>query len=189
MSVDNSLRRLRGALGNALVWGVGWSTGVFAVFAALRLVGMLTESVSWADGLVLATKSGIIGAVAGAAFSGVIRLVYHGKRLSEISWVRFGIGGGVVTGLFVPLFLQTMNLLSGDGLVPWKLVLDDGLWTAFFGAAAAGGMLKLAQRADTVLPGRSQDQPDLLGSGDRLASAGARDTGQRNAPAQPGAED
>lgn len=138
------------------------------MLATLRVVGVL--SFPWGELLGFAIRLGIVGAVAGGAFSVVIGLLYHGRRLSEISWVRFGIGGAVVTGLFVPLFLQTMNVLSGDGLVPWELVLDDALWTAVFGGAVAGGSLKLAQLADALSPGRSQDQLDGLGGLDRLAS-------------------
>ena len=171
---SNIFRRLRGALGNALVWGVGWFTAGLVLFATLRLAGIVSSP--WTEVLELAGKAGIIGGIAGGAFSSVIRLLFHGRRLSEISWVRFGIIGGVVTGLFVPLFMQTMNLLSGDGLVPWELVLDDALLTAVFGGAAAGGSLKLAQLGDALLPGRSQDQLDRLEGVDRLESAGERDT-------------
>ena len=92
MAADSTVRRLRGAFGNALVWGAGWFAAALAAFGALRVVGILT--VPWADVLVTASKAGIIGSVAGGAFSSVIRLLYHGRRLSEISWVRFGIGGG-----------------------------------------------------------------------------------------------
>jgi hypothetical protein len=176
MADSNISRRLRGAFGNALVWGVGWFTAGLALFATLRVAGILPDTFSWAEGLELATKFGIGGFIAGGAFSSVIRLLYHGRRLSEISWVRFGIVGGIVTGLFVPVFMQTMNLLSGDGLVAWELVLDDGLLTAVFGGAAAGGSLKLAQLGDTLLPGRHQDQLDGSEGVDRLASAGERDT-------------
>ena len=170
MDIDNILRRLRGALGNALVWGVGWVTAGLALLATLRVIGILTFP--WVELIGYAIRLGIVGAVTGGAFSVVIRLLYHGRRLSEISWVRFGIGGGLVTGLFVPVFLLTMNLLSGNGLVPWELVLDDGLWTAVFGGVAAGGSLKLAQIGDTLLPGNSQDQLDGATGVERLASVG-----------------
>ena len=125
MDSDTIFRRLRGALGNALVWGVGWVTVGLALLATLRVVGVFTFP--WVELISFAIRLGIVGAVTGGAFAVVIRLLYHGRRLSEISWVRFGLGAAVVTGLFVPLFLQTMNLLSGDGLVPWELVLDDAL--------------------------------------------------------------
>jgi hypothetical protein len=168
--MDNILKRLRGVLGNALVWGVGWFTAGLALFVTLRVVGVF--SFPWADVLGFAIRAGIVGAATGGAFSLVIRLLYHGRRLSELSWVRFGIGGGVVTGLFVPLFLQTMNLLSGDGLVPWELVLDDGLRMALFGGVAAGGSLKLAQLGDPLLPGGTQHQLDYPEDMDRLAPEG-----------------
>jgi len=174
MDVGTILRRLRGAFGNGLVWAGAWFTGALVLFATLRVTGVLTAS--WAQGLATAGRAGIIGGVAGVAFSSVIRLVYHGRRLSEISWVRFGIGGGVVTGLFVPLFLQLMNLLSGDGLVAWALVLDDIPLTAVLGAVAAGGSLKLAQIADRSLPGGTQDQVDRPEEMERLASEGEQDT-------------
>jgi hypothetical protein len=160
MAGADGFTRLRGAFGNAIVWGLGWFTAALAAFGALRVVGILT--VPWADVLVTAGKAGIIGGVAGGVFSSVIGLLYHGRRLSEISWVRFGIGGGVVAGLFVPIFLQLMNWFSGDGLVPLELVLDDALLAVVFGGAAAAGSLKLAQRADTSLTGGTEDQLDRL---------------------------
>lgn len=157
MAVDTILRRLRGALGTVLVWGVGWFTAALVIVAALRVTGILSPS--WTEVFITAVRTGVIGGVAGAAFSSVIRMLYHGRRLSEISWVRFGIGGGIVAGVFIPIFLQLMNLLSGDGMVPWALVLDDIPLVVVLGAAAAGGSLKLAQRATTALPEGTTDQP------------------------------
>jgi hypothetical protein len=162
-----------------VVWGVGWFSAALALFATLRVAGILPDVISWAEGFELAIRSGIVGGIAGGAFSSVIRLLYHGRRLSEISWIRFGIVGGVPTGLFLPLFFQTMNLLFGGGLVPWELVLDDAPIAAVLGGAAAGGSLKLAQLADTLVPGRSQDQLDGSEGVDRLASVGERDTCKR----------
>ncbi len=168
MEIENVMRRLRGAFGNALVWGVGWFTAGLVLFTTLSVIGVL--SFSWAGVFEWAIRAGIIGTVTGGAFSIFVGLLYHGKRLSDLSWVRFGIGGGIVTGLFVPLFLQTMNLLSGSGLVPWELVLDDAVLTAFLGGAVAGGSLKLAQLAEALPPGKSQDQIDLPDDVDRLGA-------------------
>lgn len=172
MAGHEIVRRLRGALGNALVWGAGWFVAGLALFATLRLVGVLPASVTWTEVLEYAVRAGIVGVAAGGAFSLVIGLLYRGRRLSEISWVRFGIAGGVVTGIFVPLFLQAMNLLSGDGLVPWELVLDDGVWTAAFGGVAAGGTLKLAQLGESEHPGGGRDRLEAPGGAERLASSG-----------------
>jgi hypothetical protein len=85
--------------------------------------------------------------------------------------VRFGIAGGIATGVFVPLFLQAMNVISGDGMVPWRLVLDDALWTAVFGGVVAGGSLRLAQRADDIAPAPTRDRLDGVKAVDRDASS------------------
>jgi hypothetical protein len=140
------------------VWGAGWFIAALVAFGTLRLVGFFT--VSWEDVFINAVRAGIVGGVAGVVFSTVIRVLYHGRRLSEISWIRFGIGGGIVAAVCVPLFLQMMNLLSGDGLVAWALVLDDVPLAAVFGGSAAGVTLKLAQHVEASLPGGAQDALD-----------------------------
>lgn len=176
MTAGHVFRRLRGALGNALVWGVGWFTAAFGMFAALRLFGILPAAPFWEAYGEEAIKFGVVGGMAGGAFSSFIRWRYHGRRLSNISWVRFGIGGGVVTGLFVPAFIVVMRLLSGDPFLPLEALLSNGLVGAVFGGVAAGGSLKVAQFGDTLLPGKNQDQLDRSEGMDRLASAGEKDT-------------
>lgn len=163
-------RRLRGVVRNALAWGVSWSAAGFVLLVVLRLVGVLDE-LSLIDALGMAVKFGFIGVVAGAAFSALIGLLYRGKRLADISWVRFGLGGAIMTGLFVPLFFQVMNIISGDGLVAWNLVLDDSIWASVFGGVAAAGSLKLAQRADRGLLPAGEEGLDRLESVDRAGGA------------------
>lgn len=183
MDTENIIKRLRGAVGNAVMWGAGWAALGFAAFAALKVTGNLPESALWIDSLLVAARFGFIGGIVGGAFSAFVGILYRGRRLSEIRALRFGIGGGIMAGLFVPVFLQTMNLLSGDGLVPMQLVLDDGLFAAVFGAVAAGGSLMLAQRAQGTLSGGIQHRPGFLGSGDRPAPADGWDARRPTAPA------
>ncbi len=156
-------RRLRGALGNALVWGVGGFSLAVLVPLVLRVLGVL-PGLTLEAVLFFAFRAGIVGAAAGGAFSAFISFFFRGRRLADLSWVRFGITGGVVAGVFVPVFLQLMNLLSGDGLVPMGLVLDDAPLAALFGGVAAGGTLKLAQHAEAQLADRDTDR--LEGSKD-----------------------
>ena len=144
------IRRLRGAVGNALLWGVAW-TGLGFIAATLVTGSLLS-------GVVLGIKFGIFGVITGVAFSTVVPIVYHGRRLSTISPLRFGICGGIVAGAFAPLFMQTMNVLTGGGLIAWGLVLDDVPFTALFGGLAAGGSLWLAQRAGGLTPRREAAQ-------------------------------
>jgi hypothetical protein len=189
MAVGNIIRRLRGVAGNALVWGGGWFAATFAVLAMLRIFDFAPPGSSWGDGLRFALRSGVMGAIAGTAFSSFITLRYQGRRLSDISWLRFGIGGAVVTGLFVPAFLVVARLLSGDDFLPLSALLRNGLFGAVFGGAAAGASLKLAQLAHSPLPSPSHDPPDLLEGADHPAATEARDSPRRRAPAQRSTED
>ena len=117
-------------------------------------------------------RFGIIGAAMGAAFSAVVRLSFRGRRLADISPLRFGLLGAVVGGVGVPLFLQTMNVLSGDGPIAWGLVTDDGVWATVFGGVAAAGSILLARRADALAGGPRADALDGANDLDALPAAG-----------------
>jgi hypothetical protein len=167
MPAEAIIRRLRGAIRNALVWGACWSALSIPTYAILRVIGVIPGSMSWLNMIPLAAKFGVVGTIAGAAFSVVVSVFYRGRRLSEISWVRFGIAAGVVTALFVPAFLQTMNLISGSGLAPWADILDDIPATGLFGAIAAASSLRLAQFADKAFP-EPREQFERSGAMERL---------------------
>lgn len=138
--------RLRGAVGNALVWGAGWFAAALAVAGTLRLIGV-APGIAWFDVLGVAIRVGVVGVFAGAAFAGAIAVLYRGRDVSEISAARFGVGGGLVSALFIPPFLQLLNILSGTGPIPWSLLLDDVPMVTLLGGLAAGGSVKLAQLA------------------------------------------
>ena len=176
MDVDSIFRRLRGAVGNAVVWGAGWAACALAVFAGMKVAGLLPASVIWLDAIAVAGRFGVMGGIVGGAFSLVIGLLYRGRRLSHINWVRFGIGGGVVAGVFVPAFMTVARLLSGDAFLPLQELLTNGLLAAAFGAVAAGGSLRLAQRAQTLPSGTGHDQLGPPESTHRLPTAEERPT-------------
>lgn len=181
---ENRFRRLRATLRTAVTWGAAWGIAGGAVVTAIGLFDPGLQGTSligrvglaMLNGMAWGVRFGIVGAVMGTVFSTVVRLRCRGKQLADISPVRFGILGAVVCGVGVPLYLQTMNVLSG-GAIPWRLVTDDGLWAAVFGGAAAAGSILLARRADT-LPDSSP--PDELESGDDLDALLPGD--QRQAP-------
>jgi hypothetical protein len=142
---------------NSVVWGVAWGTLGSGVATVMRLIDKIPFGNALLDGIGMGVRIGFAGAITGAAFFAFISLAYRGKRLSEISWLRFGLGGAIVAGVFVPGFLQAMNLLSGGGLVPWHLVLDDFLYSAVFGGITAAGTMILAQRDEAANPVTVQD--------------------------------
>src|SRR6478672_434298 len=113
MPNEKRFPRLRATFRNSLVWGVAWGAFGTGVASVMRLIDKIPFGYALLDGLGMGIRIGVIGAIAGAAFFAFISVAYRGKRLSEISWARFGAGAAIVAGLFVPGFLQAMNLLSG----------------------------------------------------------------------------
>jgi hypothetical protein len=174
VDVRSLLRRLRGAVGNAVVWGGAWFTAALVVVMALGITGVVPGGVSWSDAVALALRLGAVGSVAGAAFSALVPLLYRGRRISELSWVRFAIGGGIVAGLFVPVLIVTAGLLSPSSFVTLNSLLVTALLAGCFGALTAGGSLRLAQHADALPAGTEHDRLDGAG-GNRLPPAGEQD--------------
>lgn len=170
MDTGNILRRLRGALGNAVAWGACWAAVTLAVHVGLALVG---DGFSWSAAWREAVRNGFVGGIASVAFSGVVGWLYRGRRLSEISWVRFGAGGAVVAGLVLPAIMFIGRTISGDGPLSLEKWIASALAAAAFGGVAAGATMKLAQRGDPLLrgggEGRLEDPEGVerLESGDR----------------------
>ena len=180
---DNRSRGVRAVMRNAVTWGAAWGLAGGAIVTVLSLffpgsgVESLVERLGMAilSGISWGIRFGIAGAVIGTVFSSVIRLAYRGRRLADINPLRFALLGGVVGGVGVPLFLQTMNVLSGDGPVAWGLVTDDAIWATVFGAAAAAGSILLARRADALVQGPPRDQLEHVDDLDTLPTAGERE--------------
>lgn len=142
------LRRIRGALGMAVVWGLAW----FSAGMVLRLiVGPGAADVPFPVGF------GILGFLAGALFSGILGLVERGRGFHELSLPRFA-GWGAAGGLLFSVLLALTATPTGAGAL-----LDDLLFLgpllAAAGAASAGGALLLARRAeDRTLPDSGLDE-------------------------------
>ncbi|MGH7585134.1 MAG: hypothetical protein ACREMH_02710 [Gemmatimonadales bacterium] len=191
---DDTFRFLRAVLRNAVTWSAAWAAVGGALFTAIVLfdpgpgIESLVERLGMAlfSGVGWAIRFGIAGAVIGAVFSIVIRLGYRGRRLADIDARRFAMLGAVVGGVGVPLYMQTMNVLFGDGPIAWGLVLDDAPWAAVFGAAAAAGSILLARRAAALPHGaRPQRLEGVRNPGD-LPAVEQRETplSPRSPPAQ-----
>ena len=180
---DTRFPRLRAVLRNALTWGAAWAAAGGALATAVGLfdphpaIESLVERLGLAlgSGIVYAVRFGVAGTVIGGVFSGVIRLGYRGRRLADINPVRFGMLGALVGGVGVPLYLQAMNVLSGDGPIPWGLVLDDAPWAAAFGAAAAAGSILLARRAEALPHGPRLGQLECADDLDGLPASRQRE--------------
>ncbi|HEU4563658.1 MAG TPA: hypothetical protein VFS05_03375 [Gemmatimonadaceae bacterium] len=181
---DDRFRGLRAALRNAVTWGAAWAAAGGALVTAVSLfdpapgLESLVERLGMAilAGIAWGVRFGLAGAVIGTVFSSVIRLGYRGRRLADIDPLRFAMLGAVVAGVGVPLYLQTMNVLFGDGPIAWGLVSDDAVWATVFGAAAAAGSILLARRADALPHGQRPDQLERADDLDALPAAGPRES-------------
>ena len=170
---DDRRRTLRAILRTAMLWSAAWAVAGGGIVAILTLfnagpgVESLPERLGVAvfAGVAWGVRFGLAGAVIGALFSSVIRLGYRGRRLADINPVRFALLGAVVGGVGVPLYLQTMNVLTDGRPIAWNLVTDDAVWATVFGAAVAAGSILLARRAERLGPGA---RPEALEAGDGL---------------------
>jgi hypothetical protein len=110
-----------------------------------------------------------------------MRLIYRGHRLQEISWWKFGLAGGLIAGIFVPTWMQTMNILTGGGGVPFALIRMDIVATAFLGAVASAISIKLAQYADKIFPDTVHEQFERITDNiERLQAPSYRDTPRKH---------
>ncbi|MFL5541266.1 MAG: hypothetical protein ACJ8J0_19925 [Longimicrobiaceae bacterium] len=184
MAVDNFLRRLGGAVKNGVVWGAAWFALAFVTILTLRTIGVVVPAeIGVLDALGMAIRVGIFGGLTGGAFAAFISLFYRGRRLSEISWVRSGLGGAIVAVLFMLAFFAIGNWASGDGFPALDDILSDLVIAVVFGGITAGGSMWLAQRGETAsIAGPDRHERLAAGPGPLRA----RDVGHRtHAPARP----
>lgn len=157
---DHRFPRLPAVLRNAITWGAAWAAGGGALVTALSLLQPRPETAPFlarlgmavATGIGWGVRFGVAGTVIGTVFALAVRHGYRGRRLADLRLLPFTLLGAVVGGVGVPLFLQTMNVLSGDGPVAWRLVTDDAVWATVFGAAVAAGCLLIARRTPRARP-------------------------------------
>ncbi len=139
--------RLRKGMVNACLWGLIF--GLIGAGLVLMVVAEAPDGTSsrWLPALSLIARFAMFGVLSGALFWWAIGLVFQRTRFARFGRLPVFLGGAVGTAVFVPLFMQTMNLLSGDGLVAWGLVLDDSVWAFFFGGVAALASLEFIRRS------------------------------------------
>jgi len=158
--MEKWLRRVRGAIGMGVAWGLAWSAGG----ALARWVfGIETDAP-------LPLLFGLLGFIAGATFSVLLALIERRRRFDQMSLPRFaslGAAGGIVLSALVA---GVMSLGWGEALA-----LASALAVACGGSAA--GSLVMARRAERLeLPNSRGDTAEveltdhekrkLLGDGD-----------------------
>lgn len=135
------LRRIRGAVGMGVTWGIAWSGAGFVLAVATGFKADAPFPIIF----------GVLGFVAGVTFSAFLALTEGRRRFDEMSLRRFaawGAAGGVVLGA---VFARAASLGWGD-------VLAIVPTFALASAVCASGSLAVARRAlSQELPDGSRD--------------------------------
>ena len=160
------LKRLRGAFGNAVFWGVVWFVIGLLFLAAQSLRGF----VFYLPGLIAqATFAGLLGAITGGIFSAFIAARFSRMQVDDLKARQFALGG-VLIGMLAGLLLQ-LWFLRGSVFFPPRIgdVLVPMAFFGTIGGVTALGSIKIAQRSlPTSTPVQSLE-PDSdhtqLGSG------------------------
>ncbi|MDX1393184.1 MAG: hypothetical protein R3195_02290 [Gemmatimonadota bacterium] len=151
--MSNVFRKLRGLVGNGLVWAGAWTLGSL-VFSIIPAVASGLGIPLSALGLIL-VNGAVVGFASGALFSLVLGIAYRNRLLDDIRPVPMGILGASA-GLMIPV---TAFLAAGAaGLVFPPAVVAANLVTAgLLGAGTSVASLKLAQQAGPALSGTDED--------------------------------
>lgn len=153
------VRRLRGALGNALVWAVGWFGAGFLLITAINIFGIGTfrryTTFALLDALRYATSMAVVGFVTGGAFSMYVAAAFRNQQLQDVSPGRFALGGALVAVL---LSLGLIGIITGFEVFLLEDLVIPIVMPAILGGATGYASIKLAKRA---LPS-AEDSAGLL---------------------------
>ena len=151
------LRRLRGAVRNALVWGAAWFGAGLALLVPIHLLDLLPVANPWTVILSFSANLGVVGFLVGGGFSAFLSLVYRNRSLLEINAGRFALGGAVVAA-FLSLILVPIAVTSTGLGASLADLVAGGVFPAVLGGITAGATIKLAQAATRRLAQPAADQ-------------------------------
>ena len=140
--IKNIFRRLRGALGNALVWAGTWFLLAFPLHLMYWVFGVRLGPF-WERALgVMLTYAGV-GFLAGGVFSLYLSIAGRNQRLKELKPGRVGLGSAVTVGVVIPGMFwyfgnPQIDVLSG-------IIISSTI--GIFAGGTALAQVKVAQRA------------------------------------------
>ncbi len=153
------LRRIRGALGNAVVWASAWFLAAFPLTAVFWAFGLMSSVPFWPFAFGTAQTLAGMGFLAGGAFSLFLSVAGRHKRLIDLGPIRIALGSGLIAGVLVPAFGVVVNAFGG-----YPVTVEPTIMIAMISGGLAGvtalGTIKVAQSA--LAPGG--DGPDEMGS-------------------------
>jgi hypothetical protein len=156
-------RKLRGVVGMALTWGVGFSLlGSLTLLVGL-LVGLVPSSIFGPrEILAVAVRGFISGAFAGGLFAWLFATAERRQTLATISKLRVAVWGFLGAAV-LPL---ATAIAIGSSVVPLSVLVAGTVVSGVIGSVMAMTTVHLARRAP-ALPaaeplGTLGDRPDVL---------------------------
>jgi len=161
--IKNVLRRLRGALGNAMVWAGTWFLAAFPLHVLYWVAGIRYDSF-WAGALgTMLTYAGG-GFLAGGVVSLYLRIAGRNQRLKELKPGRVGLGSAVTVGVVIP----GMFWYFGD---PQIDVLSGIIISSTIGVFAGGTALAQVKIAQHALKAGEGGPAELVSAEEELLPA------------------
>lgn len=147
------LRRIRGAFGTGLTWGVTWAVGGIGIGISTFLPWHPFSAFMRVMDAPLPAMA-IPGFVAGVLFSGVLRAAARGSRFANLSVGKFALWGAVGGALLVsfPFALAAVGLASMEGSphTPAQAIAAVAPVFIVFSSASAVASILLARRAEAL---------------------------------------
>jgi len=137
------LRRLRGAVGLAVSWAIGWAGVLSVATVVIDLIGGYPWTPTLGNLAANAALFGAMGFLGGASFSVVLGIAARRRRFEELSLPKF-VGWGAVAGVGLGV-LMALTSVGGFSL---PTLVSSVAFGAILGGGSAGGSLALARRAD-----------------------------------------
>ncbi len=138
------MRRVRGAFGMAIAWGITWAIGAAGLLAIIAM--LFRPDAFWAGLRGITLLGGISGMISGFVFALALGVFHRNRTLADLRVSRMALWGAAA-GIVVPLTLLTMTLLGGPNLTATSLFTSLGV-LGLTGAATGAGMVRLAKAGD-----------------------------------------
>ena len=147
------LRIMRGALGSAIVWGVGWVPLTLLVFGAIALVGGRVPPQTELASVV--RQFAMLGAMSGAVFSVVLAVAARRRTFTELTLPGM-LAYGAVGGMLLPAAITAMVALRiPEAVITPGRVVAQLMVTALLGGICAVSSLYVARRAPKIARSQS----------------------------------
>ncbi len=158
--IGSIFRKLRGALGTAITWGVGWALASVPVMGVLFLFSPGLSGF-WGSVPLFMALGGMGGFIGGTVFSTLLGGIFGRRSFTELKPLPMAFLG-CVSGVLVPLGLVGVFSLTGF-TVEVEAVAGLLLYFGGMGAVTSAGMLKIAGMSQEQLEA-SDDPVGRIGS-------------------------